>query len=60
MKLFVPFSGGGVVKDLPANAVDARDTGRSPGGGNENPFRYSCLGNSMVDYSPQGCRVGHN
>ena len=37
-----------VVKDLPANAGDARDTGsvpgweRSPGEGNGNPLQYSC------------------
>ena len=48
------FPGGTVVKNQPANAGDARDTGsipgwgRSPGGGNGNPLQYSCLGNSMV------------
>ena len=37
-----------VVKNLPANAGDIRDTGsipgwgRSPGGGNGNPLQYSC------------------
>ena len=42
-----------MVKNLPANAGDARDTdsipelGRSPGGGNGNPLQYSCLGNPM-------------
>ena len=42
-----------VVKNLPANAGDARDTGlipgsgRSPGGGNGNPLQYSCLENPM-------------
>ena len=42
-----------VVKNLPANAGDIRDTGsipgwgRSPGGGNGNPLQYSCLGNPM-------------
>ena len=47
------FSGALVVKNLPANAGDARDTGlipglgRSPGGGNGNPLQYSCLGNHM-------------
>ena len=36
-----------------ANAGDTRDTslipvsGRSPGGGNSNPFQYSCLKNPM-------------
>ena len=45
------FPGGTVVKNLPANAVDARDadlipgSGRSPGAGNGNPLRSSCLGN---------------
>ena len=40
-----------LVKNLPANAGDARDmdlipgSGRSPGVGNGNPFQYSCLGN---------------
>jgi len=38
-----------VVKNLPANARDARDMGlipelgRSPAGGNGNPLQYSCL-----------------
>ena len=42
-----------VVKNLPANAGDIRDMssipglGRIPGGGHGNPFRYSCLENSM-------------
>ena len=46
------FPGGSVVKDPPANAGDARDagliprSGRSPGGGNDNPLQYSCLENS--------------
>ena len=45
--------GGAVVKNLPANAGDARDAGsiselgRSPGGGNGNPLQYSCLENAM-------------
>ena len=47
------FPGDTVVKNLPANAADARDTGlipgseRSLGRGNGNPFQYSCLENSM-------------
>ena len=52
-----------VVKNLPANAADARDLGsipglgRSPGGGNDNPLQYSCLEKSHVQrilagYSP--------
>ena len=42
-----------VVKNLPANAGDARDVGsipdseRSPGVGNGNPLQYSCLENPM-------------
>ena len=42
-----------MVKNLPANAGDARDTGsipgseRSPGGGNGNLLQYSCLKNPM-------------
>ena len=45
--------GGSLVKNLLTNVGDARDTGsipgpgRSPGGGNGNPFQYSCLGNTM-------------
>ena len=52
-----------VVKSLPANAWDFRDTGsipglgRSPGGGHSNPLQYSCQENphgqrSLVGYSP--------
>ena len=42
-----------MLKNLPANAGDARDTGlilgvgRSPGIGNGTPLQYSCLENSM-------------
>ena len=42
-----------VVKNLPANAEDIRDTssilrsGRSSGGGYGNPLQYSCLQNPM-------------
>ena len=41
------------VKNLPANAGEARDMGsirrlgRCPGEGNDNPLQYSCLGNPM-------------
>ena len=51
-----------VVKNPPADAGDARDTGlisgsrRSPGGGNDNPLQYSCLENfgqrSLAGYNP--------
>ena len=42
-----------VVKNLSANAGDIRDlgsipgSGRSPGGGYDNPLQYSCLENPM-------------
>ena len=42
-----------VVKNLPPNAGDIRDSslipgwGRSPGGGHGNPLQYSCLENPM-------------
>ena len=42
-----------MVKNLPANTADLRDTGsipgsgRSPGGGHGNPLQDSCLGNPM-------------
>ena len=42
-----------MVKNVPASAGDTRDTGsipglqRSPGGGIDNPFHYSCLENPM-------------
>ena len=57
------FPGGAVVKNLPANAGDAREGGsipgseKSPGGGNGNPVQYSCLENP-TDRGPQ--RVGHD
>ena len=49
----VGFPGGTVVKNPPAIAGDARDTGlipgsgRSSGGGNDNPLQYSCLEDPM-------------
>ena len=62
-----------VVKNLPANTGDLRDTGsipgsgRSPGGGYGNPLQYSCLENphgqrSLVGYRATvmgSQRVGH-
>ena len=42
-----------VVKNLPAKAGDVRHkgsvpgSGRSPGGGHDNPLQYSCLENLM-------------
>ena len=57
-----------MVKNLPASARDIRNVGsisgleRSPGVGNDSPFQYSCLENSMDSlpgYSPWFCRIGH-
>ena len=48
--LFHIAPGGTVVKNLPANAGDVGlipVLGRSPREGNDNPFQYSCLENSM-------------
>ena len=42
--------GGSVVKSPPANAGDSGSicgSGRSPGGGHDNPLRYSCLENPV-------------
>ena len=45
--------GGTVIKNLPANARDTRHvglilgSGKSPGGGHDNPLQYSCLENAM-------------
>ena len=39
-----------MIKNPPANAGDIGSIpglGRSPGGGNDNMFQYSCLGNPM-------------
>ena len=47
------FPGDTAVKSPPANARDTGDvgsvpgSGKSPGGGNSNPFQYSCLKNPM-------------
>ena len=47
------FPGGSLVKNLPSSAGDPEDvdsipgTGRSPGGGNDDPLEYSCLENSV-------------
>ena len=51
--MIVDFPGGSVVKNLPVNAGDIRDSGlipelgRSPGVGNGNLLQNSCLENSM-------------
>ena len=55
------------VNNLPASAGDTRDTslvsgsGKSPGGGNDNPFQYCCLEiphgqRSLEGYIPWGCK----
>ena len=49
-----------MVKNLPDNAGDLRDTGlipgseRSPGGGHGNPLQYSCLENAIDRGAWQG------
>ena len=49
----IPLEVAQMVKNLPANAGDAGDagsiprSGRSPGEGNDNPFKYSCLENPV-------------
>ena len=58
------FPGGSVVKNLPANAGDTRDTGlipesgRSPGEGNSNSLWYSCLEHSMDRWAWQATVLG--
>ena len=60
------FLGGSIGKEPPANAGDVRDVGlipgpgRSPGGQNGNPFRYSCWEIPWTEkpgrYSPWRCK----
>ena len=58
----VDFPGGAVVKNLPANAGDARNLslipglGRSPGERNGNPLQHAWLENSM-DRGAWGAKV---
>ena len=58
------FSGGSVVKNLPANAGDIRDTGSIPGlgrssaGGHGNLLQYSYLENLMDRVAWQGVVLG--
>ena len=50
LNLLRDFPGGSVLKNPPTNAKDVGSIpglGRSPGEGNGNPHRYSCLGNLM-------------
>ena len=47
-----------VAKNPPASAGDSDLTlgsGRSPGGGDENALKYSCLGNPMDRGAWRGC-----
>ena len=41
------FPDGRMIKNLPANTEDVRDTGLIPGVGNDNLLQYSCLENPM-------------
>ena len=60
--IYICFPGGTLVKNVPANAGNARDMGsipglgRSPGAGNGNPLQYSCLGNPMGELQSMGCK----
>ena len=62
--VYVGFPCGSAVKSLLANTEDVGSipgSGRSPGEGNGNPLKYSCVGNSidrksLVGYSPWGCK----
>lgn len=53
-----------LVKNLPAGAGDAKDTGsilgsgQSPGVGSGNPLQLSCLGNSMDKGAGQATVLG--
>ena len=52
------FPGDSAVKTPPATARDLGlipGSGRSSGGGNGNPFQYSCLGNPITE-EPGGLR----
>ena len=52
---------GSVIKNVPANVGEVRDSGsilglgRSPGGGYDNPLQYSCLENPHGQRSVAGC-----
>ena len=57
--------GGSVVKNPPVNAGDEGDadlilgSGRSPGGGNDNPFRCSCWENPMDRGATESGTIEH-
>ena len=45
------------VKNLLANAGEARAVGSVPGEGNSNPLQYACHGQrSLAGYTPWGCK----
>ena len=54
-----------MVKNLPANSGDIRDSGsvpgsgRSPGGGRGNLLQYSCLENPWTEEPVHGQRTAH-
>ena len=58
------FTGGSVAKNSLANAGAPEDpvsilgSGRSPGGGNGNPFQFSCLENPMDRVSLRATVLG--
>ena len=65
------FPGGSMAKELACSARDAGDmglipgSGRSSGGGHNNPLQYSCLENPMDRGAwwatvPRSQRVGYN
>ena len=62
MCVLIEIPGGSAIKDIPANAGDARDmgsiprSGRSSGEENGNPLQDSCLKNPM-DSSPPDSSV---
>ena len=59
---FLGFPCGSVGKESACNVGDLGSIpglGRSPGEGHSYPLQYSGLENSL-DYSPCGCRVGHD
>ena len=60
--ILLGFISSAVVKNLSANARNAGSIsglGRSPGEGNGNLLQYSCLENSLMGYSPWGCKESH-
>ena len=64
LPVFMAFPSGSDGKESACNAGDPGsipESGRSPGGGNDNALQYSCLENStglrnLVGYSPWGCK----